>query len=73
MDKKQCATLDQIREMQYETFTVRETSELFGVHPDTIRRWERKGHLKCLRHPINNYRLFRRSDLKGHFDDDDSK
>ncbi len=65
MDKNPIATLAQILELKDQMLTVTEISELFGVHPETIRRWEKKGHLKCLRHPVNNYRLFNSATLKG--------
>lgn len=37
---------------------------LIGVHPDSLRRWERIGKLKAYRHPINRYRLYLRDDLE---------
>lgn len=44
--------------------TVKEAAELFGVTTQTIREWDRKGKLKAVRHPMNNYRLYRLIDLK---------
>jgi DNA repair protein RadD len=43
--------------------TVKEAAEYLGVSTATIRRWERAGHLKAVRHPANDYRLFRVEDL----------
>ena len=43
--------------------TVAEAAEHLGVSPNTIRNWGRDGKIKELRHPINNYRLFRAVDL----------
>lgn len=43
--------------------TVTELARELDVHPDTIRRWTKKGRISCIRHPINNYRLFLMSDL----------
>jgi len=30
----------------------------------TLHRWDAAGKLKALRHPINHYRLYKRSDLE---------
>ena len=37
---------------------VREVAKMFNVHPDTIRRWEKKGLITSIRHPMNGYRVF---------------
>ncbi len=42
---------------------VKEAAELLGCSPNTIRNWGREGKLPEYRHPLNNYRLYRRSDL----------
>ena len=44
--------------------TIKQASELLGVHKDTLRRWEAKGKLKSIRNPINRYRLYSREDLE---------
>ena len=44
--------------------TVKDAARLLGVNPATLRRWDRKGKLKTLRHPINRYRLYRREELE---------
>ncbi len=43
--------------------TVTEAAEQLGVSPSTLRNWDKSGKLAALRHPINGYRLYRRSDL----------
>lgn len=43
---------------------VKDAAQLLGVSPDTIRRWDRAGKLTAVRHPINNYRLYRIDELK---------
>lgn len=43
--------------------TVGLAAEYLGVHPDSLRRWDRAGKLKPRRHPINNFRLYLRRDL----------
>ena len=47
-----------------EYLTVKDTAEFLGVAIMTLHRWDAAGKLKATRHPINNYRLYKRSDLK---------
>ena len=44
--------------------TIREAAKLFDVSIQTIRRWDKAGKLKAIRHPMNNYRLYRLIDLQ---------
>ena len=41
-----------------------EAAELLGVAQNTLRKWADDGKVKTKRHPLNGYRLFRRSDLE---------
>lgn len=43
---------------------IKEASEFLGVTATTLRNWERKGKLLSHRHPINQYRLYKREDLE---------
>ena len=43
--------------------TIKEASELLGVDKTTLRRWDKAGKLKPYRHPINSYRLYKKSEL----------
>jgi len=43
--------------------TVKRAAKFIGVTVMTLHRWDVSGKLTALRHPINNYRLYRRSDL----------
>ncbi len=43
--------------------TVKQAGKFVGVTVMTLHRWDVAGKLRALRHPINNYRLYRRSDL----------
>ena len=37
---------------------IKEASEILGVNPETLRRWDRAGKFKAKRHPINGYRMY---------------
>lgn len=40
-----------------------DAAAMLGVTEQTLRNWDRQGHLSPFRHPINGYRLYRVSDL----------
>lgn len=42
---------------------VKEAAKYLGVSPNTLRNWGRDGRIEEHRHPVNNYRLYRRTDL----------
>jgi DNA (cytosine-5)-methyltransferase 1 len=42
---------------------VKEAAEILGVCPNTVRAWGAEGKLTEYRHPVNNYRLFKRREL----------
>ena len=44
--------------------TVGEAAERLGVSRTTLRNWDKAGKLKPHRHPLNRYRLYRRSELE---------
>jgi len=43
---------------------VKEAAEVLGIAPNTVRKWAADGKLKEFRHPVNNYRLFRKTDVE---------
>lgn len=47
-----------------EYLTVKQAAEFLGVTVMTLHRWDAKGKLKARRHPINRYRLYKKSDLE---------
>ena len=49
------------KEEQY--LTVKDASELLGVAPNTLRAWGATGKIDEYRHPVNNYRLYRRKEI----------
>ena len=42
---------------------IAEAAEYLGVSPNTLRNWENARKLVAHRHPVNQYRLFRREEL----------
>jgi MerR family copper efflux transcriptional regulator len=42
---------------------IKEAAAMLGVAENTLRNWERNGKIRVYRHPINNYRLYRRDDI----------
>lgn len=42
---------------------IKQAAEYLGVCQNTLRNWESTGKLRVHRHPLNNYRLFKISDL----------
>ena len=44
--------------------TVREVAGILGVTPLTVRNWDQKGRLVAYRNPLNNYRLYKISDVE---------
>ena len=43
---------------------VKEAAGFLGVTVMTLHRWDASGKLKARRHPINHYRLYKKSDLE---------
>lgn len=43
--------------------TIKQASRMLGVTPLTLRNWDKNGKLKALRHPMNNYRVYKRQDI----------
>lgn len=45
-------------------YTVSEVADMLGTTKETLRRWDKSGKLKAQRHPVNNYRAYKFSDLE---------
>lgn len=43
---------------------VKEASVLLGVSPNTVRAWGADQKIPEYRHPVNNYRLYKRTELE---------
>ena len=46
-----------------EFLRISEAAEYLGVSPNTLRNWENAGKIAAHRHPVNDYRLFKQSEL----------
>ena len=42
---------------------ISEAAKYLGVSPNTLRNWVNAGKVVAIRHPVNDYRLFKRADL----------
>lgn len=45
-------------------YQISEVADMLGVTKETLRRWGKSGKLTPIRHPINNYRVYKVEDLK---------
>jgi len=43
---------------------VKQAAAMLGLSPNTVRKWGALGKIPEFRHPVNTYRLYRRSDLE---------
>lgn len=46
-----------------EYLRIKEAAEYLCVSPNTLRNWGRDGRIIEHRHPVNNYRLYKKDDL----------
>ncbi|OYZ57481.1 MAG: DNA (cytosine-5-)-methyltransferase, partial [Sulfuricurvum sp. 24-42-5] len=46
-----------------EYYAIAEVADILSVSKETLRRWDEKGKLTPVRHPINNYRVYHRKQL----------
>ena len=49
--------------MQKQYVTIKEAAALLGVTPLTLRNWDKKGKLIAHRHPLNNYRVYKKEEI----------
>ena len=45
-------------------YSLSEVADALGTTKETLRRWDKAGKLVPIRHPINNYRVYKAKDLK---------
>lgn len=44
--------------------TIKVAAGMLGVSPLTLRNWDRRKKLTAYRHPINNYRVYKLTDIE---------
>jgi DNA-binding transcriptional MerR regulator len=44
--------------------TINQAAKILGVTPLTLRNWDNSGKFEASRHPINNYRVYKLSDIE---------
>ena len=49
---------------QSKIVTIKEAASMLGVTPLTLRNWDKNGKLTAVRHPMNNYRVYKREDIE---------
>lgn len=50
--------------LQKRYLTIKKAAEMLGVTTLTLRNWDKKGKLKALRNPINNYRIYKPEEIE---------
>ena len=45
-------------------FSIKEAAKILGVSTLTLRNWDKSGKFPTSRHPMNNYRIYKRSALE---------
>jgi DNA (cytosine-5)-methyltransferase 1 len=45
-------------------YSLSEVADMLGTTKETLRRWDKSGKLTPVRHPINNYRVYKSKDLE---------
>lgn len=44
--------------------TIKDAAKILGVSKITLRNWDKSAKLKALRHPFNNYRVYKIEDIE---------
>jgi excisionase family DNA binding protein len=50
--------------MEKKLISIKEAAEILHVSKLTLRNWDKSGKLSALRHPINNYRVYKMEDIE---------
>lgn len=50
--------------MNEQFLTIQEAAKIIGVTTLTLRNWDKSGKFTASRHPINNYRVYKKSEIE---------
>ncbi len=50
--------------MTLEFLTIKQAAKMLGVTPLTLRNWDNAGKFTASRHPINNYRVYKKAEVE---------
>lgn len=50
--------------MSTKLLTIKEAADMIGVTTLTLRNWDKSGKLPSLRHPMNNYRVYKLEEIE---------
>lgn len=57
------------RDMKDNFLNINQAAKMLGVTPLTLRNWDKSGKFTASRHPINNYRVYRKEEVEMLIDD----
>ncbi|MEK7501466.1 MAG: MerR family DNA-binding transcriptional regulator [Patescibacteria group bacterium] len=49
--------------MERKLISIKDAAKMLGVSTLTLRNWDKNGKLRALRHPMNNYRVYKTDDI----------
>lgn len=49
--------------MEKTYISIKEAAYILGVSPLTLRNWDKNGKFPAQRHPMNNYRVYKTTDI----------
>ena len=55
--------MDNLRNQEKNLLNINEVAKLFGVHPETVRRWDKSGKLKSIRIGNFGHRKYKKADI----------
>jgi DNA (cytosine-5)-methyltransferase 1 len=54
--------------MERKLISIKDAAKMLGVSSLTLRNWDKNGKLRALRHPMNNYRVYKVADIESLID-----